>query len=65
MYVSPAFLAYIHAALGETDNAFRLLEQAYEQRSRYLVWLKVAPEYEPLRSDSRYQELINRMGLPM
>lgn len=65
MYVSPAFLAYIHAALGDTDTAFRLLDRAYEQRSRYLVWLKVAPEYEPLRSDSRYQDLVTRMGLPM
>ena len=38
-------------------------EEAFRLRSRYLVWLKVAPEYEALRSDPRYQELIARIGL--
>ena len=62
-YVSPAFVAAIHAGLGQKDAAFRWLEEAFRLRSRYLVWLKVAPEYEQLRSDPRYQELIARIGL--
>ena len=62
-YVSPALIAYIHAGLDETDLAFQRLEEAFEQRSRYLVWLKVAPEYEKLRSDPRYEMLLTRVGL--
>ena len=63
-YVSPALIGYIHAGLDDTDVAFERLEEAFEQRSRYLVWLKVAPEYEKLRSDPRYQQLLTRIGLP-
>ena len=62
-YVSPAFIGYIHAGLDETDLAFERLEEAFQQRSRYLAWLKVAPEYEKLRSDSRYLQLLTRIGL--
>ena len=62
-YVSPAFIGYIHAGLDETDLAFERLEEAFQQRSRYLAWLKVAPEYEKLRSDPRYQQLLTRIGL--
>ena len=62
-YVSPAFVAAIYAGLGQKDEAFGWLEEAFRLRSRYLVWLKVAPEYEQLRSDPRYQELIARIGL--
>ncbi len=63
-YLSPAFIATIYAGLGQKDEAFRWLEEAFRLRSRYLVWLKVGPEYEQLRSDPRYQELIARIGLP-
>ncbi len=63
-YLSPAFIATIHAGLGQKDEAFSWLEEAFRLRSRYLVWLKVAPEYEQLRSDPRYQELMARIGLP-
>ena len=63
-YMSPAFVAAIYAGLGQKDEAFRWLEEAFRLRSRYLVWLKVAPEYEKLRSDPRYQELTARIGLP-
>ena len=63
-YLSPAFIAVVHAGLGQTDAAFERLEEAFQMRSRYLVWLKVAPEYEPLRSDRRYEELVARIGLP-
>ena len=62
-YVSPALIGYIHAGLDETDLAFERLEEAFQQHSRYLAWLKVAPEYEKLRSDPRYQQLLTRIGL--
>ena len=62
-YLSPAFIAAIHAGLGQKDEAFRWLEEAFRLRSRYLVWLKVAPEYQQLRLDPRYKELIARIGL--
>jgi TolB-like protein/serine/threonine protein kinase/Tfp pilus assembly protein PilF/class 3 adenylate cyclase/alpha-beta hydrolase superfamily lysophospholipase len=63
-YVDPYFLAEIHTALGERDQALRDLENAYSQRSSWLVWLKVEPKFDALRSDPRYADLLKRIGLP-
>jgi TolB-like protein/predicted Zn-dependent protease len=62
-YVSPSDIALIYIALGDNDQAFSLMEKAYEQRDASLVWSKVAPEVDPLRSDPRFQDLLRRMDL--
>ncbi len=62
-YVDPYFLAEIHTALGDRDQAFQELEKAYEQRSSWLVWLKVEPKFDSLRDDARYTSLLKRIGL--
>ncbi len=62
-YVDPYFIAEIHAALGERDQAFADLEIAYNQRSSSLVWLKVEPKFDSLRSDPRFSDLLMRIGL--
>ena len=67
-YVAAPFRAFIHAGLGEIDQAFRWLEQAYKDRSETLVFsqswpLKYDPIWEPLRSDPRYAELLKKVGL--
>ncbi len=62
-YVPPSVPASICAALGDLDRAFEWLEKAYALRSRSLVWLAVAHEFDPLRSDPRYEDLLRRMQL--
>jgi DNA-binding winged helix-turn-helix (wHTH) protein/tetratricopeptide (TPR) repeat protein len=62
---SPYLLAGVHAALGAADQAFALLEQAYDQRDVQLVSLKVDPSLDGLRNDQRFDELIRRVGLPV
>jgi len=54
----------IHMALGERDQTFELLDRCREERSPWLVWLKVDPALDPLRSDPRYADLLRRIGLP-
>jgi TolB-like protein len=56
-------VAEIYAQLGEKDRAFACLERAYRERSYMLMYLKVAPELDPLRSDPRYADLLRRVGL--
>jgi tetratricopeptide (TPR) repeat protein len=62
-YVSPYTVAAIHTALGDKDQAFKWLEQAYEERDVWLMNLKVDPVFAKLRSDKRFQDLLTRTGL--
>jgi tetratricopeptide (TPR) repeat protein len=57
-------IACIHAALGEKDQAFEWLEKAYEVRDQGLLFLKVGPDLDSLRSDPRFQDLLRRMNFP-
>ncbi len=63
-YVSAYYVALIHAALGDPDAAFRRLEKAYEERSHGLTFLAVEPQWDSLRSDPRFADLLRRVGLP-
>ncbi len=54
----------IYAGLGEKDKAFEKLNQAAEERSTLLVYLRKDPRVEILRSDPRFQALPNREGAP-
>ncbi|HJX83764.1 MAG TPA: tetratricopeptide repeat protein, partial [Candidatus Angelobacter sp.] len=58
------FIAGIYAQLGEKDQAFYWLEQAYENRDFFMTYLKVFPQMDPLRSDPRYTSMVRRMGFP-
>jgi serine/threonine-protein kinase len=61
-YVLPLFLARIHTALGENDQAFDYLERVYADRSESIVWLKVDPSFEPLHKDPRFVALLKKVG---
>jgi serine/threonine protein kinase/TolB-like protein/Flp pilus assembly protein TadD len=61
--VSPAQLAMLFVALGEREEAFALLNKAYEAHDLQLQYLRVSPGYDSLRSDSRFQDLLRRIGL--
>jgi len=63
VYVSSLDIAIIHAALGQKERAFELLEQAYAERADHLPYSKVNPRLDPLRSDLRFQRLLERMDL--
>jgi tetratricopeptide (TPR) repeat protein len=56
------FLARIRTALGQHDEALRLLQQVYDDRSESIVWLKVDPTFDSLRGDPRYDALLKRVG---
>ena len=62
-YVSPYNNALIYVGLGEKDQAFAWLNKADEERNDYLVYLKVEPLFDSLRSDPRFSELMKRVGL--
>jgi len=63
-YVSPYNIALIFAGLGDNNRAFEWLERAYQTRASRLGWLAVLPEFDPLRPDPRFNDLLRRIGLP-
>jgi adenylate cyclase len=64
-HVSSYNFAIIHAALGEKDEAFDWLEKSYGAREEALVWLKVDPRLDTIRTNPRFIDLQRRVGLPL
>jgi serine/threonine-protein kinase len=62
-YVPRTSFAEIYAYLGDKDQAMRWLEEGYEEREFLMTTLNVAPEWDPLRDDPRFQDLMRRMNL--
>ena len=62
-HASAVDLAMTHAALGEREEAFRWLDEAAAERAFHLVYLKVWPELDVLRSDARFAQMVRRVGL--
>ena len=62
-YVPWTRFAVIYAALGMTDEAFDSLQKAYEERSGEMVFLKVDPQWDSLRSDPRFTALLRKVEL--
>src|SRR5262249_26102567 len=54
---------WTYLGLGDADQAVRSLESLAEYRSPSLTALKVAPEYDSLRNDPRFQRLLKTVGL--
>ena len=57
-------IATVYAALGRKDEAFGLLEKAYQEHSGEMIKLKSYGKLEPLRSDPRFADLLRRVGFP-
>ena len=62
-YPLAAEIAMVYAALGDKDQAMTWLEKGYEERFNPGVLLR--PCFDPLRSDSRFQDLVRHIGLPL
>ena len=63
-YVAPTYSALIYAGLGEIDLAIQSLYAGYENRDSFLVFARMVPQFDNLRSDSRFQDLLRRMNFP-
>ena len=63
-YVSPCLIALVQIGLGERDQAIASLEQGYTNRDQWMLYLKVDPHMDGLRSDPRFRDLLRRIGLP-
>ncbi len=62
-YIPPESRALVHVGLSEYDLAFEWLEKALDERSSYLILIKVDPRLDPLRADPRFSHIVEAVGL--
>ena len=62
-YVQAALIAWIHIGMGEYDAAFDWLEKALEEHSALLISVPSFGFWDPIRSDERFTQLLDKMGL--
>jgi hypothetical protein len=63
-FVPPFLLAVAHLGAGDRAGALEWLERGHEERDAYLVFMKASPWMDPLRSEPRFQALIEKMRFP-
>jgi tetratricopeptide (TPR) repeat protein len=61
-YVPAYWFAVVHAGLGNSDEALRHLERAYEERSTVLAYVLIDPRLASLRDDPRFLALSRKLG---
>ena len=64
VYIDPATIASYYGTLGDKDKAFFWLEKACAEKSDLIRILKTSHNFDSLRSDPRYADLLRRMNLP-
>jgi tetratricopeptide (TPR) repeat protein len=63
-YIQPTIIAKNYAGFGDRQQALQWLEKAYAERDADLIYLRVEPMYDPLRSDPGFQAIVHRMNFP-
>jgi TolB-like protein/Tfp pilus assembly protein PilF len=61
-YVAPVLIAHVYEGLGKTEDAIDWLEKALVERDGWLILLNAYPRFESLRGDTRFQEILGRVG---
>src|SRR5262249_38215770 len=60
--VPPTSTLWVHVGLGDRDRALADLEKVHQERWGDIVWMKAGPEFDSLRSDARFTELLREMA---
>jgi serine/threonine-protein kinase len=63
-YVPAIEYVTAYTRLGEKEQAFAWLAKAVEERNRFALEIKFSPNFDSLRSDPRFAELVRKVGLP-
>lgn len=62
-YVPSAAFVNAYLGLGDDEQAFAALEQAVQEKSNMLQYIKTHPYFDPIRGDPRFRDLVHRVGL--
>ncbi len=61
---NPYLFAFVYARMGRTEDELRYLEEAYADHSWGMILLRQEWRFDPVRSDPRFQSLLQRMNYP-
>jgi tetratricopeptide (TPR) repeat protein len=61
-YLDSGKLTIAYVGLGDKERALDWIEKSLSERSTGLIWLKVDPAYDSLRSEPRFQALLTKVG---
>jgi tetratricopeptide (TPR) repeat protein len=61
-YIPPYAMALIHIGLGRSDAAFEWLLRAFDAHDVHLAFLTIDPKWDPMRNETRFNDLIIRCG---
>ncbi len=64
-YVAPYYFAIVYLGLGDDEGAMDWLEKAFADRSNGLVFMRVEPELDHVRSNPRFLALQQRLKFPL
>ena len=62
-YIPSAAFVNAYLGLGENEQAIAALQKAVQEKSNILQFVKTHPYFDPIRSDPRFRDLVNRVGL--
>ena len=62
-YVPALSIALVYTALGDRERAVEWLNRSYQDRSTHMIYAKVDPLFDPLRTETRFQSVLQQMGL--
>jgi TolB-like protein/Flp pilus assembly protein TadD len=62
-YVSPFHIALVYVGLGKNDQAIEWLEEAKTERDPFLIYIKVDPNFDSLRNEPKFRDLLTSMGM--
>lgn len=59
----PSSVAMAYLQIGDIDKTFEFLELGYRMRTRSFFYINAIPEFDSIRSDPRFKDLLQRMNL--
>jgi len=62
-YIDPHALGQVHIGLGHTDLALECVERSLEERAPFSMFLKLDPEFDPLRKKIQFEQMVSRLGM--
>ncbi|MCK4835871.1 MAG: protein kinase, partial [Candidatus Aminicenantes bacterium] len=63
-YLSATHVAKVYISLGNKDQTYLWLDKALKERDSDLVYIKVEPTYDRIRTDPRFKALVKKMRFP-